>query len=138
MVDYLSADGKPLTGVLESLSFFKSRGLKIGLATSSYLVLIDTVLDTLNIRSFFDVTHSAELEKHGKPHPAVYLTAAEKLNVNPLRCLVIEDSINGVIAGKSARMFVVCIPEKTHAPNPKLVLADAIFEDLNALIMDCF
>jgi sugar-phosphatase len=138
MVAYLSADGKPLTGVLESLSFFKSRGLKIGLATSSYLVLIDTVLDTLNIRSFFDVTHSAELEKHGKPHPAVYLTAAEKLNVNPLRCLVIEDSINGVIAGKSARMFVVCIPEKTHAPNPKLVLADAIFEDLNALIMDCF
>jgi sugar-phosphatase len=134
MVDYLSADGKPLTGVLESLSFFKSRGLKIGLATSSYLVLIDTVLDTLNIRSFFDVTHSAELEKHGKPHPSVYLTAAEKLNVNPLRCLVIEDSINGVIAGKSARMFVVCIPEKTHAPNPKLVLADAIFEDLNALI----
>jgi HAD superfamily hydrolase (TIGR01509 family) len=138
MVAYLSADGKPLTGVLESLSFFKSRGLKIGLATSSYLVLIDTVLDTLNIRSFFDVTHSAELEKHGKPHPAVYLTAADKLNVNPLRCLVIEDSINGVIAGKSARMFVVCIPEKTHAPNPKLVLADAIFEDLNALIMDCF
>jgi len=138
MVAYLSADGKPLTGVLESLSFFKSRGLKIGLATSSYLVLIDTVLDTLNIRSFFDVTHSAELEKHGKPHPAVYLTAAEKLNVNPLRCLVIEDSINGVISGKSARMFVVCIPEKTHAPNPKLVLADAIFEDLNALIMDCF
>jgi sugar-phosphatase len=138
MVAYLSADGKPLTGVLESLSFFKSRGLKIGLATSSYLVLIDTVLDTLNIRSFFDVTHSAELEKHGKPHPAVYLTAAEKLNVNPLRCLVIEDSINGVIAGKSARMFVVCIPEKTHAPNPKLVLADAIFEDLNALIKDYF
>lgn len=134
MVAYLSADGKPLIGVLESLSFFKSRGLKIGLATSSYLVLIDTVLDTLNIRSFFDVTHSAELEKHGKPHPAVYLTAADKLNVNPLRCLVIEDSINGVISGKAARMFVVCIPEKTHAPNQKLVLADAIFEDLNGLI----
>lgn len=134
MVAYLSADGKPLTGVMESLSFFKSRGLKIGLATSSYLVLIDTVLDTLNIRSYFDVTHSAELEKNGKPHPAVYLTAAEKLNVNPLRCLVIEDSINGVVSGKAARMFVVCIPEKTHAPNPKLVLADAIFEDLNALI----
>jgi sugar-phosphatase len=43
---------------------------------------------------------------------------------------VIEDSINGVISGKSARMQVVCIPEKTHQPNPKLSLADYAFETM--------
>ena len=99
--------GEPLPGVIDSLEFFKARGLKIGLATSSYQVLIDTVLDVLNIRSFFEKTHSAEYENYGKPHPDVYINTAKMLGVNPLDCLVIEDSINGVIAGKAARMHVI-------------------------------
>ncbi len=134
MVELLGKDGKPLTGVIESLEYFKSKGLKIGLATSSYEVLIECVLETLQIKQYFQVTHSAEREKYGKPHPAVYLTTAEMLGVNPLNCLVIEDSINGVVAGKSARMKVVCVPEKSHNPNPRLVLADYTFESLTEMV----
>lgn len=134
MVELLSKDGKPLPGVVESLKYFKSKGLKIGLATSSYEVLIDCVLDTLQIREYFDITHSAEREKYGKPHPAVYLSAAEMLGVNPLNCLVIEDSINGIVAGKSARMKVVCIPEKTHDLDPAFALADYRFESLEYML----
>jgi mannitol-1-/sugar-/sorbitol-6-/2-deoxyglucose-6-phosphatase len=48
--------------------------------------------------------------------------------------MVIEDSLNGVIAGKAARMFVICIPEKTHSPNTKLSLADGMYEDLNVFL----
>jgi HAD superfamily hydrolase (TIGR01509 family) len=134
MITLIQENGNPLPGVLESLAFFKQQGYKIGLATSSYEVLIDTVLETLAIGHYFDKTHSAEHEKHGKPHPAVYLHTAQELGVNPLECLVIEDSINGVIAGKAARMHVICVPEKSHNPNPKLILADATFNDLNELI----
>lgn len=134
MVALIAADGKPLLGVVDTLKFLKEKGLKIGLATSSYEVLIDTVLDTLDIRSYFDYTHSAENELYGKPHPAVYLTTAARLGVNPLKCLVIEDSINGVISGKAARMQVVCIPEKSHHPNPKLVLADYTFETMEEML----
>ena len=134
MVELLGKDGKPLPGVIDSLEYFKSRGLKIGLATSSYEVLIECVLETLKIKDYFMVTHSAEREKHGKPHPAVYLTAAEMLDVSPLKCLVIEDSINGVVAGKSARMKVVCVPEKTHIPNPGLAIADYQFESLTEML----
>lgn len=130
---YIRRDGKPLTGVVETLRFFQQNELKIGLATSSYRVLIEAVLDTLDLRAFFDVTHSAEDESHGKPHPAVYLSTAAALGVEPTHCLVIEDSINGVIAGKAARMSVVCIPEKTHTPNPKLVIADWQFTDMDAM-----
>lgn len=130
MVFYLRRDGKALPGVVEALTFFRAKGLKIGLATSSYRILIDAVLETLNIQSFFDFTHSAEDETHGKPHPAVYLSTAQALQVEPTHCLVIEDSINGVIAGKAARMSVICIPEKTHAPNPKLIIADWQFDDM--------
>lgn len=134
MVELLSASGKPLDGVLETLDFLKKKGLKIGLATSSYEVLIDCVLDTLNIRQYFDFTHSAEREAYGKPHPAVYITTAEQLGIHPQKCLVIEDSINGVISGKAARMHVVCIPEKTHIPNPKLIVADYTFESMSLML----
>ena len=134
MVELISANGKPLVGVIETLKFLKNQGLKIGLATSSYTVLIDCVLETLSIKHYFDFTHSAEDESYGKPHPAVYLTTADKLGVNPLKCLVIEDSINGVISGKAARMKVVCIPEKTHYPNPKLILADYTFDTMEEML----
>lgn len=134
MVELLGVNGKPLSGVVDSLEFFKQKGLKIGLATSSYEVLIDCVLDTLSIRHFFDFTHSAEREAYGKPHPAVYITTANTLGVHPQHCLVIEDSINGVISGKAARMQVVCIPEKTHFPNPKLILADYTFESMDEML----
>jgi HAD superfamily hydrolase (TIGR01509 family) len=131
MVTLIQENGKPLEGVIESLNFFKAQGKKIGLATSSYERLIETVLEVLNIKHYFDKTHSAEHESHGKPHPAVYIHTAAELGVDPLQCLVIEDSINGVIAGKAARMYVVCIPEKTHTPNPKLILADETHPSLN-------
>lgn len=130
MVFYLSRDGQAITGVREALQFFKKTGLKIGLATSSYEVLIDAVLKKLEIESFFDYTHSAEHELFGKPHPAVYIHTAEKLGVSPLKCLVIEDSLNGIISGKAARMSVLCVPEKSHTPNPKLILADFHAESL--------
>jgi HAD superfamily hydrolase (TIGR01509 family) len=134
MVKLLEGHGEALIGVHDTLVFLQKKGIKIGLATSSYEVLIDTVLDTLKIRSFFDFTHSAEKEMYGKPHPAVYLTVAEKLQTQPIRCLVIEDSLNGIIAGRSARMKVVCIPEKTHFPEPKLMVADYHYEDMGKLL----
>lgn len=130
MVELLSNNGKPLLGVIETLQFLNSNKLKIGLATSSYEVLIETVLATLNIGQYFDFTHSAEREDYGKPHPSVYLTCAQNLAVSPLKCLVIEDSLNGIISGKSARMKVVCIPEKSHQIDPKLSLADYQFDTM--------
>lgn len=134
MIELLTVRATPLPGVVESLEFFASKGLKIGLATSSYQVLIDCILDTLQIRHFFQTVHSAEYELFGKPHPAVYLTAAKNLDLDPRRCLVIEDSLNGIISGKAARMTVFCVPEKTHHPEPKLILADAQFDDLIGLV----
>ena len=130
MQQLIQNNGKPLTGVVETLQYLKKKGKKIGLGTSSYRILIETVLSTLNIADYFHVTHSAEHESHGKPHPAVYLTVAEKLGVHASKCLVIEDSLNGIIAAKAARMHVVCIPEKTHHPESKLNLADFHFEDM--------
>jgi sugar-phosphatase len=134
MIRFLNEQAKPLPGVEESLAFFTENNLPIGLATSSYSVLIDTILDVLDIRSYFQTVHSAEFELYGKPNPAVYLSAAKQLGVDPRHCLVIEDSLNGIISGKAARMTVICVPEKTHNPEPKLILADHQFDNLNEVV----
>lgn len=130
MIALIEANGTPLPGVIETLDFLKKSGKRIGLATSSYSILIAAVLRTLKLEDAFHFVHSAEHEKYGKPHPAVYLTVAEKLGVDPRKCLVIEDSLNGIISGKAAKITVICIPEKTHHPEPKLILADIHYESM--------
>jgi sugar-phosphatase len=136
MIELISANAAPLSGVMDTLMFLKDSGLKIGLGTSSSSRLIQVVLSELQIEHFFDFTHSAETEAFGKPHPAVYLSVAQQLSVSPNKCLVIEDSFNGVIAGLAAKMKVVCIPEKTHFPNPRLSVADFHFDTMNAFLLE--
>ena len=119
-----------LEGVIDTLNYLKLRNIPVGLATSSSSRLIKVVLDKLEIKHLFNFVHSAEMEQFGKPHPAVYLTVAKKLAVLPDKCLVIEDSLNGIISAKAAKMTAVCIPEKTHHIEPKLILADYQFESM--------
>ena len=119
-----------LEGVINTLNYLKLRNIPVGLATSSSSRLIKVVLDKLAIKHLFNFVHSAEMEQYGKPHPAVYLSVAKKLAVLPEKCLVIEDSLNGIISAKAAKMTAVCIPEKTHHIEPKLILADYKFESM--------
>jgi sugar-phosphatase len=132
----ISQNALALDGVLQTLAYLNQQKQKIGLATSSSSRLIDIVLRELKIQHYFHVACSAETENYGKPHPAVYLKVAEKLEVNPSKCLVIEDSYNGVIAGLAARMKVVCIPEKTHIINSKLKLADFSFDSMSDFYLE--
>lgn len=133
MVELIRANGAPLPGVVETVHYLKNAGFKVGLGTSSYRILIETVLDTLQLSEAFDFTHSAEDEMFGKPHPAVYLTVAARLHVDPMKCLVIEDSFNGVVAGLAAKMKVICIPEKTHHPDARLSVVPN-YEDMSAFL----
>ncbi len=134
MVELVRENPIPLTGVIETLEYLTKNKLKIGLATSSPNNLLQAVLEGLKINHFFHVAHSAEFEEFGKPHPAVYLETAKKLNVDSNKCLVIEDSLNGIISGMSAKMKVVCIPEKTHLKEPRLRVADFMFEDMSLML----
>jgi sugar-phosphatase len=123
--------GAILPGVIETLDFFKDQQLPIGLASSSPLGIIQSVVDTLGIEKYFKVMCSAEFEEFGKPHPAVFIAAATYLRVEPKDCLVFEDSINGLIAAKAAKMKCITIPAPENYANPKYLLADANFKSLN-------
>jgi sugar-phosphatase len=120
----IEQEGTLMPGVLESLIFFKKKGLKIGIGTSSNNRIMNTVVDVLKIRTYFDALCSTEHLAYGKPHPEVYLTCANELNTSAPQCLVIEDSVNGIIAGKAAQMKVVAIPEEINRHNAKFTIAD--------------
>jgi sugar-phosphatase len=134
LISLIEQNPQPLLGVIDMLNFLQAQDKKIGLATSSSQKLINTVLNSLQIGPYFDFTYSAEFETYGKPHPGVYIKVATELGVQVQKCLVIEDSFNGVLAGLAAKMKVCCIPEKTHYPNPRLTVADFEFSDLAQLL----
>ena len=98
-------------GFLETLRMFKHKSLPVAVATSSPPVLIETALNKFGILDEFDILNSSVKEEYGKPHPGVYLTTARRLGKDPRSCLAFEDSFNGAIAAKAARMKVVTVPD---------------------------
>jgi beta-phosphoglucomutase-like phosphatase (HAD superfamily) len=122
------AEGKP--GVRASLEFFERQGIRRALASSSSPLLIDAVVSKLGLAGSFELTLSAESERYGKPHPAVYLTCAARLGVAPGECVALEDSVNGLISAKAARMRVIAVPEAEHRDDPRFVLADVVVGSL--------
>jgi sugar-phosphatase len=124
MEAYMRSEAVALKGVMESLEYVKQNGYACALASSSSMRLIEAVVDKLNIRSYFDLLYSAEYETYGKPHPGIFITAATKLGSAPQHCLVIEDSLNGVIAAKAARMLCVAVPELEKQNDPRFSIAD--------------
>ena len=117
-------DAVLMPGVFESIELFKSKGYKLAIASSSAMRLIRACVHRLNGEGIFDTVISAEHEEYGKPHPAVFLKAASDLRVNPLDCLVLEDSMMGVIAAKAARMQCVAVPAPENFDNPKFAIAE--------------
>ncbi len=102
--------GKPLPGVERIFDFFQERNFRIGLATSSPLSLVEVVAEKLQIGGQLQAIASAEELPYGKPHPQVYLDCAAALQVSPLECVCFEDSFNGMIAVKAARMKCIVVP----------------------------
>ena len=121
-----------MKGALESLQMLHENGYKVGLASSSASRMINALISHFQLKEYFHCITSADEVHYGKPHPAVFLKCAENLGSSPLQCVVLEDSINGLIAGKAARMKVVAVPDEANYHNPKFELADHKLKSLEA------
>ena len=133
LIELIHLKGKPLPGVDEAIAFVRQQPVKIALASSSSLIIIQAALQKLNLSDTFVRVYSAQSEALGKPHPGVYLTTAKQLNVLPQHCLALEDSLNGVLAAKAAQMKCIAIPEPLQYDNPKFAIADKILKSLEEL-----
>jgi len=121
-------------GLLPLLFELRRRNVRLAVATSGPKENLDFVLDNLDIRQFFDVLVEESQITHGKPHPEIYLRAAQLLGVLPQECVAIEDSIFGLQSANSAGMKAIAIT--TSFPPDKLTLADKIIHRFTELNVD--
>lgn len=117
-------------GVRESLAVVREAGLRVALASSSPLALIEGALDRFGLREEFEQVVSAEGERFGKPHPGVYLTTAARLGLAPAACVALEDSVNGVLSATGAGMRCIAVPERWPVEDPRFGRADAVVRSL--------
>ena len=96
-------------GVLEFVSYCRKNSIRLGIATSNSSKLAQLILKTHGLLESFEVVKTSCEVPNGKPDPAIYLLAAETLKVPPKNCLVFEDAISGILAGKRAGMEVCAV-----------------------------
>lgn len=131
----LAEQGKiPLkAGARELLEAVKARHIPMAVASSSGLSTIRVYLESVGIISFFDYIMTGS-GLPSKPAPDVFLKTAEALNASPEKCLVLEDSIHGVQAGKAAGMTVAMIPDMIPYTEDLKPFCDHVLPDLSAVI----
>ncbi|KAB1473116.1 hexitol phosphatase HxpB [Cronobacter sakazakii] len=122
-----------LPGVADAIALCKAQGLKVGLASASPLRMLERVLTLFDLREQFDALASAEHLPYSKPHPQVYLDAAAKLGVDPLCCVTLEDSVNGMVATKAARMRSIVVPAEENRSDARWALANVRLNSLTEL-----
>jgi len=119
---------KPLPGVIELIEDLKSINFKLAVGSSGPPENVELLLTSLKIEHFFDTIITAAEVQNGKPSPEVFIIAAQKINVKPQNCLVIEDAPVGIEAAKRANMK--CIALTTTHEIVDLRIADMIVQDL--------
>ena len=132
VAELIEAEGEPMPGALEAVALCRRLALPVAVCSGSYAVVIEAALDRLGITDAMSAWHSAEWEPLGKPHPGAYLSTAAKLGVDPTACLAFEDSFNGAIAAKAARMRVVAVPEPDALGSPRWGFCDLVLASLAA------
>ena len=109
----------------------------LGLASSSNRQIIDLVLGLSDLDGCFRVTVSSEEVQRGKPAPDVYLEAARRLGADPRECAAVEDSRNGILSARAAKMRVVAIPNMRYPPDDEaLAAADVVIRSITGLTPD--
>ena len=117
-----------------TLQQLREMKLHLAVATSSVSASARPLLDRTGIRSLFSVVVTGDEVQQGKPHPDIYLRAAKKLEISPEACLVIEDALAGIAAGKAANMRVAAIPDTRFVdPREYEMKADYVLGSLSEI-----
>ena len=113
-------------GVRELLSFLKEQGYPRAIASSTPTEIVRQELSAAGILAYFDRVVGGDQASRSKPNPDIFLRAADLLKTDPARCLVIEDSYNGIRAAKAAGMTAIMVPDQLQPDEEMRMLADEI------------
>jgi HAD superfamily hydrolase (TIGR01509 family) len=125
---------QPMPGARQIIEFGKQAGLKMALATSGLRSHADVSLGETGLAGNFDAEATGDDVTRGKPEPDLFLLAAERIGVEPARCVVFEDAPPGVAAATAAGMRSICIPNATSQILDFPVAPTVVFPDLTAAI----
>lgn len=121
-----------IPGIPNLVQELHRNNIKIAIASSSPLDMIEYVINILQLDKYFSVLVTGDYVKNSKPKPDIFILAAEKLDIAADECIVIEDSHNGVLAAKAADMKCIGY-ENPNSGNQDLSAADIIIKDFNLL-----
>ncbi|HRF95965.1 MAG TPA: HAD family phosphatase [Aggregatilineales bacterium] len=128
---------KPNAGAQAIIDFVIKNNIPHAIASNSSINIINVTLQSQGWGDIFDVRCTGDDEVSGKPDPYVYLRAAEKLGVDPKRCLALEDSPNGSKAAVAAGMTCYAVPDLSHStPESFKHITPHVFKNLNDVLAD--
>ena len=136
VIELVRAHKPAMPGLNQAIDVCQQAGLKLAVASSSPMTLIQATIDALDLNDVFQVIVSGAQLRYSKPHPEVYLNAGDALGVQPQRCLALEDSFIGLLAAKAAQMKTIVIPETAAANQKHFVIADRQLTSLQELTVD--
>ncbi|TSA54384.1 MAG: HAD family phosphatase [Planctomycetaceae bacterium] len=120
-----------LAGAERLIKDLKNSGFALAIGSSTPRSNLEFMLKNLPIEKYFDAMVVGEDVKNGKPAPDTFLKAAEKLDIAPEYCVVVEDAVQGLKAAKNAGMAVVAVT--TTRSRDDLTIADMIVDSLEEL-----
>ena len=134
MRDLKYEKGLPLKpGIRELLSFLKENGIHIALATSTNGERTRVQMETVGLWQYFDTVVTGEMVTHSKPDPEIFLKAIARSGAQPSQSIIIEDSFNGVKAGRSSGALVIMVPDLRQPDEELEGMYDYVFPDLKAV-----
>jgi len=128
VIKLIEKNGKLKEGVSEVLGFWSNKKIPMAIASASPMKLIEAVVEVNNLSKYFSVIYSGDFEKIGKPHPGIFISTAKQLKADPVFTVVFEDSFNGMIAAKAARMKLVAFLDEGNFMETKYDFADLKLE----------
>lgn len=117
-------------GVIELLEYIQNEKLSCAVATSTKRESAEKSLHRIGAWEYLSAVVYGDQVEHGKPEPDIFLRAAEKIGCRPEECVVIEDSVNGILAGHAAGMHVIHVPDTVKIPEEVRKLTDVVCENL--------
>ncbi|MDP9960249.1 HAD family hydrolase [Chryseobacterium lathyri] len=124
-----------IPGVRELIQHYKENNIKLILASSATMTTINMVFEKFGLEQYFSGKISGAALKESKPHPEVFLLAAEMAEESVENCMVIEDSTNGILAANRAKIFCAAY-RSPHSKNQDYTLADIVVTDYEELELD--
>ena len=118
-----------VSGTIELIQYLYDNGLKLGLASSSPRYFIEMVLNNFDLLKYFTIIVSGEELERSKPHPDIYLKAAEQIGISPIDCVAIEDANAGVRSAKAAGMYTIGY-QNPNSGAQDLSVADVVIQDM--------